>query len=72
MSGKTGVLPSLLCKYHLEDIFNADECGFFFSLFPIKTYVSKGESCHEGKKHKDKIPVPVCAHRMDLKRCHCW
>jgi hypothetical protein len=29
-------LPSLQYEYHPKDIFNADECGFFFSLLPSR------------------------------------
>jgi hypothetical protein len=35
---KMGVLPSLLSRYDLKDIFNADECGLFFYLLPDKTF----------------------------------
>jgi hypothetical protein len=38
-----------------------------FSAYSPQKYAFKGESCHEGKKHKDKITVPVCAHSSSEK-----
>jgi hypothetical protein len=57
---KMGVLPSLLSEYHPKDVFNGDECELFSNLLPDKTYAFKGESCHGGKRSKDRITVLVC------------
>ncbi|XP_033223555.1 tigger transposable element-derived protein 4-like [Belonocnema kinseyi] len=57
----TDILPSLLEVYAIEDIFNADETGLFFKCLPDKTLTFKGDTCHGGKKTKDRITVMVCA-----------
>ena len=38
-------LTTILSSYKLEDIFNADEFGFFFQALPNKTPELKGEKC---------------------------
>jgi hypothetical protein len=62
------VLPSLLSEYHPKDIFNADECGLFLSLLLDKTYAFQDESCHEGKRSKDRITLLVCADMAGSKK----
>ena len=65
-------LPTLLSKYKLEDIFNADEFGLCFEGLPNKTLELKGEKCSGGKHSKarltgrwvvsdtgKKLPLPV-------------
>ena len=39
----------------MEDIFNADEFGFFYQCLPDKTYHLKGEKCFGGKKSKARL-----------------
>ena len=44
-----------------NDIFNADESGLFFKLLPEKSLVLKGDSCHGGKRSKDRLTILSCA-----------
>ena len=50
-------LPSLLAAYEPRDIYNVDETGLFFRMLPDKTFALKGESCHGGKKKKERVTV---------------
>ena len=47
------VLPDLIKGYELNDIFNADEFGFFLKLLPDKSLVLPNEKCHGRKLSKD-------------------
>ena len=49
------MLPTLLSKYDLKDIFNADEFGLFYQCLPNKTYHFKGRKCSEGKNSKVRL-----------------
>ena len=53
-------LPSLLEGYEPRDVYNADETGLFFNVFPHRTLAYKGESCHGGKHPKDTLTVLLC------------
>ena len=53
-------LPAILRDYAAKDIFNADEFGLFYRCLPEKTFVFKGDACHEGKKSKERLTVLVC------------
>lgn len=57
----TITLPKLLKDYAPRDIFNADETGLFFKLLPDKSLVFKGDSCHGGKRSKERLSVLPCA-----------
>ena len=48
-------LPTLLSKYDLKDIFNADEFGLFYQCLPNKTYHFKGQKCSGGKNSKVRL-----------------
>ena len=52
-------LPSLLADFAPEDVFNVDETGLFFKLLPDSTLAFKGETCHGGKRAKERITVLV-------------
>ena len=52
-------LPSLLADFAPEDVFNVDETGLFFKLLPDSTLAFKGETCHGGKRVKERITVLV-------------
>ena len=43
-------LPTILSRYPLENILNADEFGLFYQCLPNKTLHLKGEKC-SGRKH---------------------
>ena len=48
-------LPTLLSKYDLKDIFNADEFGLFYQRLPNKTYHFKGQTCSGRKNSKVRL-----------------
>lgn len=52
-------LSLLLEVYEQSDIYNADETGLF-NLLPDRTLTLKGESCHVGKRSKDRLTVLLC------------
>ena len=45
-------LPTILSRYPLENIFNADEFGLLYQCLPNKTLHLKGEKCSGGKHSK--------------------
>ncbi|XP_011860886.1 PREDICTED: tigger transposable element-derived protein 6-like [Vollenhovia emeryi] len=48
-------------KFAPRDIFNMDETGIFFNLYPDRTLSFKGNKCHGGNKSKQRITaVFVC------------
>ena len=42
-------LPTILSRYDLKDIYNANEFGLFYQVLPTKTMELKGEKCTGGK-----------------------
>ena len=44
-SWEVTTLPTLLSKYDLKNIFNADKFGLFYQCLPNKTYHFKGQKC---------------------------
>ena len=48
-------LPTVLSRYPLENIFNADEFGLFYQCLPNKTLHLKGEKCSGGKHSKIRL-----------------
>ena len=45
-------LPTILSRYKLKDIYNADEFSLFCQGVPKKTLHMKGEKCSDGKHNK--------------------
>ena len=45
-------LPTILSRYDLRDIYNADEFGLFYQQLPTKSFYLKGERCAGGKFSK--------------------
>ena len=45
-------LPTILSRYDLRDIYNADEFGLFYQQLPTKSFHLKGERCTGGKFSK--------------------
>ena len=45
-------LPTILSRYDLRDIYNADEFGLFYQQLPTKSFHLKGERCAGGKFSK--------------------
>lgn len=48
-------LPTLLSRYDLKDIYNADEFGLFYQCLPGKTYHFTNEKCVGGKNSKVRL-----------------
>ena len=48
-------LPTILSRYPLENIFNADEFGLFYQCLPNKTLHLKGEKCSGGQHSKIRL-----------------
>ena len=48
-------LPTILSKYELMDICNADELGLFYQALPDKSLHCKGEHCSGGKQSKVRL-----------------
>ena len=48
-------LPTVLSKYDLRDIFNADEFGLFCQCLTNKAYHFKGQKCSRGKNSKVRL-----------------
>ena len=48
-------LPTILSRYKLENIYNADEFGLFYRMLPAKTLHFKSEKCSSGKLSKQRI-----------------
>ena len=61
-------LQDLIASYHLEAVFNMDECGLFFNLLPDKTYTYKGKSCYGSKRNKRQLTVLLCANMDGLEK----
>ncbi|XP_045461753.1 tigger transposable element-derived protein 4-like [Harmonia axyridis] len=57
----TTVWPNLRRQFSNEEIFNADETGFFYKLLPDRTLKFKGENCCGGKLSKERLTVMVAA-----------
>ena len=45
-------LQTLLARYQLKDIFNADEFGLFYEALPSKSLHFRGKRCSGGKHNK--------------------
>lgn len=54
-------LPDLIAAYKPCDIFNADESGIFYNMQPEQTLTFKGDSCHGGKRSKERLTALFCA-----------
>ena len=60
-------LPTILSKYDLRDIYNADEFGLFFQGLPKKTMHMKGEKCSGGKHSKVRLTGLAAANALGEK-----
>lgn len=54
---KQNVLPLLLQKYALEDIYNADETGLFYKALPTGSYVAGSQASSGFKTPKERITL---------------
>ena len=48
-------LPTILSKYKLDEIYNADEFGLFFRMQPNKSLNLRSEACTGGKHSKIRL-----------------
>ena len=48
-------LPTILSRYELKDVYNANEFGLFYQGLPKKTLHLKGEECSGGKYSKVRL-----------------
>ena len=48
-------LPTILARYELKDIFNADEFGLFYEALPSKSLHFRGKRCSGGKHSKVRL-----------------
>jgi len=48
-------LPTILARYDLKDIFNADEFGLFYQALPSKSLHFRGKRCAGGKHSKVRL-----------------
>ena len=60
-------LPTILSKYELKDIFNADEFGLFDQCLPDKTFNLVSEKCSGGKKSKIRLTGMAAANALGEK-----
>ena len=61
-------LPTLLSKYDLKDIFNADEFGLFYQCLPNKTYHFEGQKCSGGTNSKVRLTGVAAGSEIEEKR----
>ena len=66
-SWKETHLPTILSRYDLQDIFNADEFGLFYQMLPTNTYHAKGEQCAGGKRSKVRLTGIAAANALGEK-----
>ena len=58
---RNSILPSILGKFSLNDIFNCDETGLFFKKLPLRTYEKKKASPLGTKIINERISILLCA-----------
>eukprot|EP00794_Sanderia_malayensis_P001774 gene1774-biopygen1618 len=60
-------LPTILSRYELKNIFNADEFGLFYKALPTKTLHYKNERCSGGKNSKERLTGLTAANAIGEK-----
>ena len=60
-------LPTLLSKYDLKYIFNADEFGLLYQCLANKTYHFKGQTCSGGKNNKVRLTAMAAGNAIGEK-----
>ena len=61
---KQTTLPTILSKYKLDEIYNADEFGLFFRMQPYKSLNLRSEACTGGKHSKICLTAMAAANAM--------
>ena len=64
---KETILPGIIQKFQMGNIFNIDETGLFWKLLPERTLQFKGIDCKGGKHAKDRITILVGASALGEK-----
>ena len=64
---KETTLPTILSKYKLDEIYNADEFGLFFRMQPNKSLNLRSEACTGGKHSKIRLTGMAAANAMEDK-----
>ena len=59
------ILPILLTRHQLKDIFNADEFGLFYEALPLKFLHFRGKHCSGGKHRKARLTVMAASNALD-------
>ena len=61
---------TLLARYQLKDIFNADEFGLFYETLPSKSLHFRGKHCSGGKHSKVRLTGMAASNALGEKiRC---
>ena len=63
------ILPGVLNRYSLSDIFNADETGLYYRVLPRGSHTFKCAQLEGGKISKERLTILVCASMMGEKYC---
>ena len=63
-------LPTMLSKYELNQIYNADEFGLFYRTQPEKSLYLKDERCIGGKHSKLRLTGLAAANAAGVNVCH--
>ena len=50
-------IPSIIDKYDVKDVFNADETGLFYLALPTRSLIQRGESSNGGKQSKERLSI---------------
>ncbi|KAM7314184.1 tigger transposable element-derived protein 6-like [Ixodes scapularis] len=66
------LLRGIVNAYRPCDVFNAHKLGLFYKVQPTKSLSLKGESCHGGKVHKDRITVLLCCNEDGSEMIKPW
>ena len=61
------ILPKILARYQLKDIFNADEFGVFYEALPSKSLHFRGKRCSGGKYSKVRLTGMAASNALDEK-----
>lgn len=62
-------LPEMIAAYKPCDVFNANESDiFFYHMQPEQTLAFKGDSCHGGKRSKERVTALFCANEDGSER----
>lgn len=63
---------NLKSNFAEKDIFNIDESGIFFNLFPNRTLDYKGKNCHGGEKSKQRITAVFAVNADGSQKLPVW